>query len=44
MHSLIVEHVEAQKEENSNYMLSFDPVITTVNSNISQNSGKHFFL
>ena len=32
MHSLIVEHVEEQKEENRNYMLSFDPVITTVNS------------
>lgn len=31
MHSLIVENVEEQKEENTNYALSFDPAITTVN-------------
>ena len=31
MHSLIVENVEEQKEENTNYVLSFDPAITTVN-------------
>lgn len=31
MHSLIVENVEKQKEENTNYVLSFDPAITTVN-------------
>ena len=31
MHSLIAENVEEQKEENTNYVLSFEPAITTVN-------------